>query len=710
MAHFRRSSVLGGPAHRAGQRVVTRRLGRSLLLVPLLLATLLASAASAQTSTFSVGTVIQGPTSVTPGATNVPGSLVLTNQSSGLGPVTLTSITYHPSCSDFNLACNMPESGVFTLSPTATGTGPACEGRQFTVTADAAGRYTFTTQPPIVLSTPGTANSTCTINFTFNVLRVPNVDSQPATPLVQTTRSAIVSGTAQITSGGTANGVSRSLATITVPRVQSAIATQVSSSTVVFGGTVSDSATVTGAANVPLTGTVTFNVYGPADTSCAGPSLFANTVALAANGTASSGPFTPTGPGTYRFVASYSGDANNLPVAGVCNAPTETVTVLPAGRYVPLTPARILDTRTGIGGINTPVGPGSTTNVQVTGLGGVPATGVTAVAMNVTVTQPTGDGFLTIYPSGTVQPLAANLNFTPAKTVPNLVVVKVGSNGRVAMFNSAGSTHVIYDVAGYFSDDPTGNDGRFQPLTPARIVDTRTGTGGSSVRLGPGTSREVQVAGQGGVPVAGAQAVVMNVAVTNTDAPGYLTVYPTGEPQPLAANLNWAPGDTVSNRVIAKLGANGRVTVYNNAGSTDVIVDVNGWFTDASQTGTSGTYAPLTPARILDTRTGAGGISGPRPGGSTVDVQVGGLGGVPSWASAVVLNATVVAPKGPGYLTVFPAGTAQPLASDLNYAAGEIRPNLVVVELGAGGKVSLFTSTGTDVVFDVAGFIVPSYP
>jgi hypothetical protein len=342
--------------------------------------------------------------------------------------------------------------------------------------------------------------------------------------------------------------------------------------------------------------------------------------------------------------------------------------------------------------------------VQITGRGGVPATGVSAVAVNVTVTQPTGSGFLTLFPTGTVRPLAANLNFTPGKTVPNLVVVKLGTGGSVDMFNSSGATHVIYDVTGYFTDTATSNDGRYVALTPTRILDTRPGAGGPAVRIGPGASVDLQVAGQGGVPATGAEAVVMNVAVTNTDATSYLTVFPTGETRPLAANLNWVSGDTNGNRVIAKLGTSGRVTIYNNAGDTDVIVDTNGWFTDASQAGTAGAYVPLTPARSLDTRDGTGGVT-TRPAGTTVDVQVTGRGGVPdSGVSAVILNATVVNPTGPGYLTVFPAGTAMPLASDLNYATGEIRPNLVVVKVGAGGKVSLYTSTGTDVVFDVAGY------
>ncbi len=380
---------------------------------------------------------------------------------------------------------------------------------------------------------------------------------------------------------------------------------------------------------------------------------------------------------------------------------TPTVPPGGGGRYTPLTPARILDTRDGTGGLSGPVASGATVEVQITGRGGVPATGVAAVAVNVTVTQPTGSGFLTLYPAGSALPLAANLNFTPAKTVPNLVVVKLGTGGRVAMLNSAGSTHVIYDVAGWYSESGSGNAGRYSALVPARLLDTRGG-----LYLGPGASLDLQVSGQGGVPASGAAAAVLNVAATATTATSFLTVYPTGEPRPLAANVNFTAGDTVSNRAMAKLGTGGKVTIYNSSGTTDVIVDVGGWFSDASVAGTTGAYTALVPARILDTRDGTGGISGPIGGGANVDVQVTGQGGVPaSGVSAVILNATVVGPTAGGWITVSPTGTPLPLASDLNYATGETRPNLVVARVGTGGKVNLFTSAGTHVVFDVAGWV-----
>jgi uncharacterized protein YkwD len=391
-------------------------------------------------------------------------------------------------------------------------------------------------------------------------------------------------------------------------------------------------------------------------------------------------------------------------------APTTTSTTVPlstnppAGRFTPLTPARIVDSREG-NGLAGPVPQGGAVELHVTGRGGVPSSDVSAVAMTVTVTQPTAAGYVTLYPGGTSPPLAANLNFVAGETVSNLVVVKVGANGRVGLFNPNGTTHVVIDVAGWYSGSGTGAAGRFESLVPSRILDTRDGTGGG-VRLGPGASLDLQVAGRGGIPSTGVQAATMNVTVTGTSSPGYLTVHPAGEARPLASTITFAASATVAIRTMVKLGAGGKVTIFNGLGSTDVIVDVGGWFTDGSSPGTEGALVPVTPARILDTRDATGGVTGPIVAERTIDVQVTGRGGVPATGvRAVVLNATVTAPAALGYITVFPSGTARPLASDLNFAGGETQANLVVVQVGAGGKVSFVSSSGAQMIFDVAGWI-----
>lgn len=379
-------------------------------------------------------------------------------------------------------------------------------------------------------------------------------------------------------------------------------------------------------------------------------------------------------------------------------------TTAPEGRFNPLTPARIVDSRDGTG-LAGAVPQGGVMELQVAGRGGVPSSDVSAVAMTVTVTQPTTAGYVTLFPGGSSPPLAANVNFVAGETVSNLVVVKVGANGRVGLFNPNGSTHVVIDVAGWYSGSETDAAGRFEPLVPSRILDTRDGTGGG-VRLGAGESLDLQVAGRGGIPATGVEAATMNVTVTGTSAAGYLTVHPTGVARPLASTITFAQNATVAIRSMVKLGAGGKVTIYNGLGSADVIVDVGGWYTNASTPGTLGALVPLAPSRILDTRDNTGGVTGPVAAEATVSVQVTGRGGVPSTGvRAVVLNATITAPAAVGYMTVFPSGAARPLASDLNFAAGETQSNLVVVKVGAGGKISLASSAGAHVIFDVAGWI-----
>ena len=207
-------------------------------------------------------------------------------------------------------------------------------------------------------------------------------------------------------------------------------------------------------------------------------------------------------------------------------------------------------------------------------LGGVPAAGVSAVVLNVTVTQPTSPGFLTVYPNGTARPIASNLNFVPNETVPNLVVAKVGADGKVAVYNNAGSTHVVLDVVGWFgSDGAVTGGGRYNALNPSRLLDTRNGA-----PLAAGATITPTVTGVGGVPGTGVSAVVLNVTVTQPTAQSYMTVFPNGTARPLASNLNFVAGQTVPNFVMAKVGSDGKVAVYNNTGSTHVVIDVVGWY------------------------------------------------------------------------------------------------------------------------------------
>ena len=388
---------------------------------------------------------------------------------------------------------------------------------------------------------------------------------------------------------------------------------------------------------------------------------------------------------------------------------TVTVPVIPGSTYVPTTPARLLDTRdgTGRGGSTSPIGAGSWIDLKVTDVGGVPATGVTAVALNVVTTNASGpDSYLTVWPTGEDRPLASNLNFKQGVSVPNLVIAQVGDDGKVSIYNNLGTVHVAADVQGWFIGNNTGS--KYMPGTkPVRILDTRNGTGGTSTKVGAGQFIDLKVTEIAGVP-ANATAVVLNVTATNVSgAESYLTVWPAGSTRPVASNLNFIAGQTVPNLVIAKVGQDGKVSIYNNVGTVDVVADAQGWFAAPETAGSL--YWASNPARILDTRNGTGvpgGASGQlRPGG-TLDLLVRGQGGVPEDATAVVLNVTAADATGPdSYLTVWPTGEEQPLASNLNFVAGQTVPNLVIARIGANGRVSIYNNLGyTVVVADVQGW------
>ena len=358
------------------------------------------------------------------------------------------------------------------------------------------------------------------------------------------------------------------------------------------------------------------------------------------------------------------------------------------------------------------------------------ATPPSAVVLNVTATNPTQASYLTVYscPPGTTcfpdvppkPPLASNLNFVPGQTVPNLVEVAIGDDGTVLLFNAQGSVDVIFDIEGWVTrqgaSNPTPGAGLFNPLTPARIMDTRDGTGGHAGPLIGDEAFSLQVTGStthsggsSGVPVTGVSAVVLNVTVTNpTASSSYLTVYPSDAARPITSNLNFVSGQTVPNRVMVKLSNLGKVSVYNAAGSVHVVIDVAGWFTDGNINTTGGQFTGLTPVRILDTRNGTGGIFGPVCGNQTIVVPVAGKGGVPALPTTqgAVMNVTATDTTAGSFLTVYPSDALRPTASDLNWVAGLTVPNLVVVKVSVtDGKIAIYNAQGcVDVVADVVGW------
>ncbi len=410
-------------------------------------------------------------------------------------------------------------------------------------------------------------------------------------------------------------------------------------------------------------------------------------------------------------------------------------------KYTSIEPARVCDTRNyAASELNNPCNvngasalqPGQILNVSVVrALSGVPADAV-AVTANITVTDTTSSGYLTVWPQGEPQPLASTLNFAPNNTVANLVNVGVSPSGMISIYNFSGSTDVIVDIVGYTAPVTiSSNDGFVVPIAQFRVCDTRPANPPSIASNECNASGGQKLASKGslslsvapaGVPT-GASAVVANVTVTDTTGSGFLTVFSgaPGSTPPLASNLNYVSGQTVANSVVVPVDpTTGDIIIYNYGSDVDIIVDVTAYLTGPSGTGSApAVFSPITPVRICDTRTpsppnvmanqcdtNGNTTLGPA---SFMTVQVAGLLGIPSDAQSVVLNVTVTNTTSAGFLNVFPTtgsvGTSQPNTSAVNWSAGEQRANLVYAKVGQNQSVTFYNALGTtDVVVDVEGY------
>jgi len=406
----------------------------------------------------------------------------------------------------------------------------------------------------------------------------------------------------------------------------------------------------------------------------------------------------------------------------------------PSGGFHPVSPTRILDTRLGLGINNGPLKPGDgrlgdpnpvnrraeTRNheLKVTGVGGIPSSGVSAVLLNVTGISPPSWGYVSVSPrpagvgdvfndqnSYGVLPSTSNLNLTGGETVPNLVLARVGAGGTIRFtYAGFGPMHVIADVAGWYD---TGAPGVLQGglgftglASPARLLDTRNNIGGIGGRFRLGDDRALKVAGTSGVP-ADAQSVVLNITSGGATGVGFVTAYPDGQPMPNASNLNLNPAQTRANLSVVKVGADGKIRLAVLETDTDLVVDVFGYYGS-----NGGKTTAVDPVRIVDSRTGQGTPKQIFGSGETRNVQVAGVGGVPANATAVMLNVTATETDSWGWLTVWPTGGRQPNSSNLNWIGGRIVPNMVMVAVGAYGQISIYNDLGhAHVLVDVFAYV-----
>ncbi len=381
--------------------------------------------------------------------------------------------------------------------------------------------------------------------------------------------------------------------------------------------------------------------------------------------------------------------ADDHPAAAAPCAPPPTVSapgvdVADAG-FAPIAPARIADTRNGIGAPAAPLDAGCVLAVSLAPAG-VPSDAI-AVAMTVTSDRAADVGYVTAYPCGSPRPTTSNLNPQSLAPSPNLVVVPVDATASVCLFTER-LTDLIVDVTGWFVPDGAF----FHEITPVRAIDTRNGA-----QPAAGSTLRVPIAGA--QAPAQAQAVAVTVTVTQAAASGYVTAYPCGQPRPPTSTNNVLAGQDRAASALLGLG-DGDLCVYTDI-PAHILVDVTGWFGE-DLSGAAGIPFDRTAAiRVADTRIGPGAVG--RFASGEVR-RYGILDHVPLGTTAAQLEITTTSPTEAGYLTVFPCSDTMPTASSVNYTPGPLsETSLVTVGLGADGDVCVYASAPTDVVIDLFG-------
>jgi hypothetical protein len=408
-------------------------------------------------------------------------------------------------------------------------------------------------------------------------------------------------------------------------------------------------------------------------------------------------------PGTYDVVLDLVGYTTGTPSPGYLPG-GYTVTAAPPApspsRFVPVTQKRILDTQHGIGARKARVARGGTVNLTVAGIAGVPAKGVAAVAVELTAVNPAASGSLVAYPYGTARPVVTDLNFAAHQTVTNLAIVPVRS-GKISLYNaSTGPVDLTADVAGYYAAVSKGY--ALTAVTPARILDTRNGTGARKARVAGGGTVTLQVAGKGGVPASGAAAVALDVTAIRPAAAGHLVAYPAGTPRPGVADLSFATGQTVTSLVVVPV-RGGKISLYNaSTGQVDLTADVAGYYAASGPL-----FQSVGPERILDTRTGLGGAGGTiLPHAAAVTPPVADNAAIPGTVTAVVLDVTVTGAQRSGALTVWPDGGSLPAVQNLEFSAGKTVTGLVIVVPVVDGDIDFYNGSAgsVQVVADLEGY------
>lgn len=358
-----------------------------------------------------------------------------------------------------------------------------------------------------------------------------------------------------------------------------------------------------------------------------------------------------------------------------------------SGRYNPVTPQRLLDTR-GAGGM----GAGSSAITRLV-LSGAPAD-ATAVAVNLTTVNTTDDGYLTAFACDRPQVDVYTLTFPAQQATPNLAVLPVGGDKALCVWSSE-EGDLIVDLAGWYR---SGAGSGFTSLAPTRVLDTRFGPDPRGVPQDLVANTEVKLTLRGANGVAGdATAVLLNITGVTPAADGYITAYPCDQARPTVSNLNPARNQIVANQAAVTLAADGSVCLYSYA-TTDLVVDLNGYFS-----GTGAAFTPLGGVRVADTAGANADVSFYVGEGDTYELDLGTFRGFTTGLRAVTIDLTAFSYDS-GYITAYACDQARPTASNLNYAPELAVTNLVTVPVAANGKVCLYSYKDAYVTADLMGW------
>jgi hypothetical protein len=398
----------------------------------------------------------------------------------------------------------------------------------------------------------------------------------------------------------------------------------------------------------------------------------------------------------------FDGQVSNVKAWASVTGPDEASSA--PGYYQQITPARMLNTISGVGAPTGPVAAGGNVTLQVAGTNGIPSTGVTAVVMTLTATNESSAGTVHVDPSEAPEAITSTLNYSAGTPTSNLVIAPLGPNGAITITNaSSGTTQFLGDVSGYFTTNASmAGDSTFTPMTGTRILDTRNGIGAPKAQVSAGQTMTLQVSGANGIP-SGATAVALNTAAINDSGGGLLTEYADGTSRPPVSGLQFQTS-TVADQQIVPIGSNGKIDIYvGGTGATDLLGDALGYF----MPGTSGeVYHTISDSRIIDTRT-----SSPDTSDGTLAVHQ--PADIQASNPVMIVNVTADDGTSHGFITDHAGGTSLPPTSNVNYSAGTglagAWPNLVLAQ-ASGGVTDLYNgSTGTvDLIVDVMGYFSSS--